>query len=385
MIPSVAVVVTAAGKSERFGGGKKEYRPLGGSTVLANSLSAFLDLPGLVALVVTVPPGGAPDARAALGPGLAGRVRFVEGGSSRRESVLSGLRALADVDPDLVLVHDGARPFVTRDLAERVARAASASEAIVPLVPLVDTPKEVDADGLVVRHPPRGLTRAAQTPQGFCYRKLLAAHETAHAEGRDFTDDAELYAAYAGPVRFVEGESSNRKITFPGDLDATSRASAVRTGQGWDIHRLVPNRRLILGGVEIPFDVGEDGHSDGDVLFHALTDAVLGAAALGDIGAHFPPSDTRWKDAPSRVFFERALSLARDSGWAVVNLDCTVILERPKLRPHVDAIRASIAEAAGLPVDSVSVKAKTCEGLGPVGEGRAVEAQAIATLSFIGR
>ncbi|MCX7024246.1 MAG: 2-C-methyl-D-erythritol 2,4-cyclodiphosphate synthase [Spirochaetes bacterium] len=377
----LAVIVTAAGKGERFGAGKKEFRRLGRGTVLAAAVRPFTELEPPAFIVVTVPSGGSDAAAEALGPDLARGVRFVEGGATRRESVLHGLRELRDADPDLVLVHDGARPFVSPALIESVANAAEAHGAAVPLVPLVDTPKEVDGSGVVIRHPRRGAMKSAQTPQGFGYRALLAAHESAEADGMDCTDDAEIYARYAGPVAEVQGDPANRKITFAADLEAEGHASdpvsGARVGQGWDVHRLVPGRLLMLGGVIVPFGLGEDGHSDGDVLFHAVTDALLGAAALGDIGTHFPPDDPRWKDADSGGLFRTALGLSLAAGWEPANIDCTVILERPKLRPHVEAIRAGIAAAAGMPVSSVSVKAKTCEGLGPVGEGRAIEAHAV--------
>jgi 2-C-methyl-D-erythritol 4-phosphate cytidylyltransferase/2-C-methyl-D-erythritol 2,4-cyclodiphosphate synthase len=426
--PRIAVVVTAAGSSERFGGVKKELLILGERSILDRALSPFLDLPSLEALVVTAPAGReaeirealSPDSLEALGRLGPGRFAVVAGGKSRRDSVRLGLEETAriiggssathveDLDDVIVLVHDGARPWATEKLAVGVAETAALHGAAVPVVPLVDTPKELKPDGTVLRHPKRSSFGGAQTPQGFRLGTFLAAHRKAaidYREGNlDFTDDAELWDRYVGPVASVPGEAENGKITYARDLpnarpresgraphvgqglnegaEATRdpRVAAFRVGQGWDIHRLVPGRALMLGGVEVPSDMGEDAHSDGDVLLHAVIDALLGAAALGDIGTHFPPSDESWRGADSADLARRAAKLVREAGWRLGNLDCTIILERPKLGPFKDAIRTSIAECLGLRPDAVSVKAKTKEGLDAVGEGRAVEALALVVL-----
>jgi 2-C-methyl-D-erythritol 4-phosphate cytidylyltransferase/2-C-methyl-D-erythritol 2,4-cyclodiphosphate synthase len=400
----IAALVTAAGSSERFGGRKKELLALDGRSILDRSLSPFLDLPGLEALVVTAPPGREAELRGALDAGsLAalerlgpGRFSVVAGGSGRRDSVRLGLEALAQavghrgspegedlaaLDDVVVLVHDGARPWASSDLADRVARSAADCGASVPVLPLVDTPKELCPDGTVTRHPPRSSLGGAQTPQGFRLGTILAAHRRAAAEGQDCTDDAELWDRYVGPVAFVPGETDNRKVTYAGDIAASAtRALPSRMGQGWDLHRLVPGRPLLLGGVPVPSDLGEDAHSDGDVLLHAVIDAMLGAAALGDIGAHFPPSDEKWRGADSRDLTRRALALVSEAGWRIGNLDCTIVIERPRLGPYKESIRSSLAECLDVPTDAVSVKAKTKEGVDAVGEGRAVEAFAIASL-----
>ncbi|MGA2545397.1 MAG: 2-C-methyl-D-erythritol 2,4-cyclodiphosphate synthase [Rectinemataceae bacterium] len=448
--PRIAVVVTAAGSSERFGGGKKELLTLEGRSILDRALSPFLDLPALEALVVTAPAGREAEFRAALSPdslkalGRLGPKRFaiVAGGRSRRDSVRLGLEALVQalgsidsvevLDDIIVLVHDGARPWASTSLAVGVAESAALRGASVPILPLVDTPKEIDSDGTVLRHPPRSSLGGAQTPQGFRLGSLLAAHRRTLIEDRegilDFTDDAELWDRYVGPVASVPGEAENRKITFARDLpdasagdsardfrvgqgqnegaedaafrvgqgqnedaeDAAFRVgqgqnedaedAAFRVGQGWDIHRLVPGRALMLGGVEVPSELGEDAHSDGDVLLHAVADALFGAAALGDIGMHFPPSDERWRGADSRDLVRRAVALVSGAGWRIGNLDCTVVLERPRLGPYKDAIRESVAGCLGISPNAVSIKAKTKEGLDAVGEVRAVEAFAIVTL-----
>jgi len=407
----IVVVVTAAGRSERFGGGKKELERLGDASVIDRSVSLFLALKDLALLVVTAPPGGVGPIRAALSPetrsALGERLLVVEGGASRRDSMRAGLESVADTFREheraaalkdaIVLVHDGARPWASPELAAAVAEAAAEKGAAIPVLPLSDTPKSVSSDGKITGHPLRSSLAAAQTPQAFRFEALLEAHRRAAAEGFDCTDDAELWAHYAGQVYWVAGEAANRKITFREDLAVRDRAEAVgageaaregkalpasglRVGEGWDLHRLVPGRRLMLGGVAVPSELGEEAHSDGDVLLHAAIDALLGAAALGDIGAHFPPEDESWRDADSRKLAARAAGLVREAGYEIVNLDCTVVLERPRLGPHRDAMRASMAQALGVDIGSISVKAKTSEGVDAAGEGRAIEARAIALL-----
>ena len=419
MTEPVLVLVTAAGRGERFGG-KKETADLEGRAVLDLAVSAFNRLPGLAALVITTPEGSEVRLREALGTEtirsletrLGDRFIIAAGGPTRRDSVRLGLEALAEAlspgkaGPTLpeeirdmvVLVHDGARPWLSQGLAERVATVAGRVGACVPVTRLVETPKEISPDGLVVRHPSRSTLAAAQTPQGFRLGPLLDAHRQAAAQSVDCTDDAELWARFVGPVAWTEGERANRKITYREDLHSKPGESAevdiapverlpeggtepakpaFRVGEGWDLHRLVPGRRLLLGGVEIPSDKGEEAYSDGDVLWHAVIDALLGSAALGDIGTHFPPGDPEWKDSDSGDLARRALDLVRKAGWRPVNLDCTVILERPRLAQHRNAIRESLAATLGMDAGAVSVKAKTMEGLDAVGEGRAVEARAV--------
>ncbi len=399
----LVAVVTAAGKSERFEGGKKELASLGGKSVLDHALAPFLELEGLFFVVITAPRGGIEAIRSALSPttfeGLKGRLSIVEGGGSRRDSVRLGLERVAQAVPDtsdlIVLVHDGARPWASAELCRRVSLAAARLGAAIPVVPLTDTPKRIGPSGVVLGHPPRASLASAQTPQGFRFDPLLAAHVKAAEEGMDCTDDAELWARYAGAISWVEGEVENRKVTYKADLGPASQgfdapmrdpmALPFRIGSGWDLHRLSPGRRLMLGGLEIPSQAGEVAHSDGDVLLHAIIDAFLGAAALGDIGSHFPPTDPRWKDADSKDLARSAAALVAGAGWEGVNLDCTVILEKPRLGPHRDAIRASIARIFGMDLAAVSVKAKTKEGVDATGEGRAIEAYATVLMAGLPR
>jgi 2-C-methyl-D-erythritol 4-phosphate cytidylyltransferase / 2-C-methyl-D-erythritol 2,4-cyclodiphosphate synthase len=263
----------------------------------------------------------------------------------------------------------------------------------------VDTIKRAGSGGLVAEHLRREALFAAQTPQGFRFGPLLAAHLEADRQAKavdepgstepgwrepswhEPTDDAELYARSGGAVAIVEGSVDNRKVTYPSDL-SKQEAAMLRIGQGYDIHRLVPGRPLMLGGIAIPFELGEDGHSDGDALVHAVIDALFGALGLGDIGTHFPPSDPRWKGAASLDLLELSLDLVRRGGGRLVNLDSTVTLERPKLAPHIQAIRESLAWALGIDPALVSVKAKTKEGVDATGEGRAVEANAVCLVEI---
>ncbi len=387
--PATWLLLTAAGSSSRFGGSKKELAQLDGQTVLAKSCSAFLHLQSLEGILVTHPEGMRDLLLASLEapPGLDRlELRFEEGGATRQESVARGLKAIAaamapGADP-VVLIHDAARPWLSEALVDAVLAGTLAHAACIPLVPLPDTPKLIGNDGFIAGHPERSSLEAAQTPQGFRLRRLLEAHEKAAVEGWSCTDDASVWDRYCGPVAFVPGERSNRKITWREDLPMENlQGPRLRIGEGWDIHPLVPGRRLLLGGIHIEHDRGEAGHSDGDVLWHAITDSLLGAAGLGDIGTHFPPSDMRWKDADSGDLAAQAAQLLVQAGWNIENIDCTVILERPRLSAHKQAIGESIAGRLGLDPACVSVKAKTNEGFGELGRGEAVEARAVALIA----
>ncbi len=383
----LAVLVTAAGSSARFGSGKKELVLIGGRTVLDRALSPLCALPGLCAIVVTAPAGRIDEIRSAIDPATLRSIgttpfSIVEGGETRRDSVLRGLSALgstirasgarlADV---VVLVHDGARPWVSRELALAVAASAAAHGACVPVAPLADTPKELGPGGIIAAHPARADIGGAQTPQGFLLEALLDAHARARDEKVDCTDDAELWARFRGPVAWVPGEVANRKVTYREDIPT---ATNLRVGEGWDLHRLVAGRNLVIGSVVLESPLGEDAHSDGDVLWHAVMDALIGACALGDIGSHFPPEDMRWKDADSATLAAAIAGLVTTAGYRPVNLDCTVVLESPRIGPFRDLIRANLARVLRMDVECVSVKAKTHERVDAVGELRAIEARAV--------
>ncbi len=384
MAGKVAAVVVAGGRGLRAGGDvPKQYRTLGNIPVLRQSLAIFAthDEVGWVQPVIHRD-DGAFYARAAEGLGV---LPPAFGAATRQGSVRAGLEALADRHPAIVLVHDAARPFASPALVSRAIKAAGGGAAI-PGVAMTDTVKEVDSAARVVRTLDRASLRGIQTPQAFAFDALLAAHRKAVAAGRDdFTDDAAL-AEWAGmTVDVFEGEPGNVKLTTPEDFSqAESRQLAalgdIRTGNGYDVHAFADGDHVWLGGVKIPHDRGLSGHSDADAGLHALVDAILGALADGDIGSHFPPSDPQWKGASSDRFLEFAIERARQRGGRVVHLDLTVVCEAPKIGPHRDAMRARIAEIAGLTIDRVGVKATTSERLGFTGRREGIAALATATV-----
>jgi 2-C-methyl-D-erythritol 4-phosphate cytidylyltransferase/2-C-methyl-D-erythritol 2,4-cyclodiphosphate synthase len=314
----------------------------------------------------------------------------VPGGATRQASVLAGLEALASANPDLVLIHDAARPFVSRGLIERGLLAASESGAAIPAIPVTDTVKVIDAAGRVVHTPERSTLRAVQTPQIFKFKPLLDAHRRAKAQGRlDFSDDAAL-AEWAGlTVSTFEGEATNIKLTNPEDFQRAEamlldNLSDIRTGMGFDVHEFGPGDHVTLGGIRISHDRSLAGHSDADVVLHALVDAILGALADGDIGAHFPPSDPQWRGATSDRFLKFAVDRVTKRGGRIAHLDVTIVSEAPKIGPHRDAMRTRIAEIAGITPDRVGVKATTNEGMGFIGRREGMVAYATATIRLPG-
>jgi 2-C-methyl-D-erythritol 4-phosphate cytidylyltransferase/2-C-methyl-D-erythritol 2,4-cyclodiphosphate synthase len=384
MTGSVAAVVVAGGRGLRAGGDvPKQYRTLGNVPVLRQSLAIFATHPDIrwVQPVIHRDDGGL-YGEAAAGLSI---LPPAYGGATRQASVRAGLEALADRAPAIVLVHDAARPFTSPALVSR-AIAAGAGGAAIPGVAMTDTIKEVDAKGAVVRTLDRARLRGIQTPQAFAFDALLAAHRKAAAAGReDFTDDAAL-AEWAGmTVDVFEGEAGNNKLTTTEDFErAVAREMAalgdIRTGNGYDVHAFADGDHVWLGGVKIAHDRGVTGHSDADVGLHALVDAILGALADGDIGFHFPPSDPQWKGASSDRFLEFAVERVARRGGRVVNLDLTIVCEAPKVGPHRDAMRARIAEIAGISADRVGVKATTSEKLGFTGRREGIAAMATATI-----
>jgi 2-C-methyl-D-erythritol 4-phosphate cytidylyltransferase/2-C-methyl-D-erythritol 2,4-cyclodiphosphate synthase len=385
MAISVAALVLAAGRGLRSGPGlPKQYRSLGASSAVRASLDLFLSHPAVHYVQPVVHPDDQPlFAEATAGLALPAPVA---GGTTRQGSVRAGLAALEPMNPDLVLVHDAARPFASPELVDRAIAAGRASGAAVPALPVGDTVKEVDAAGGILRTLDRAALRVVQTPQAFDFKALLQAHRRAEeARREDFSDDAALMEWAGLAVTTFAGESTNMKLTTPDDfLRAAALAAAhlgdVRTGTGFDVHALAPGDHVMLGGLRIPFARGLAGHSDADVGLHALVDALLGALAEGDIGQHFPPSDPRWKSAASDTFLAFAAGRVRARGGMVAHLDLTFICEAPKIGPHRDAMRARIAQIAGIDVARVSVKATTSEKLGFTGRGEGIVAQAVATI-----
>jgi 2-C-methyl-D-erythritol 4-phosphate cytidylyltransferase/2-C-methyl-D-erythritol 2,4-cyclodiphosphate synthase len=388
---SVALVVVAAGRGERLGAERpKQYLPCAGRPLLARTLTALTDGWPFSAVVVAIRAEDRPlyDATLAqLNPEAAARIGPPAiGGATRQQSVLAGLEALGEAQPDIVLIHDAARPFASRDLIARAVAAAATHGAAAPGTPVGDTVKQVAADGRVLATPPRSGLRAVQTPQAFRFALILEAHRRAAAEGvHDLTDDVAV-AEWAGQPAYVfEGDPANSKVTTMKDLrEAEARlageASETRVGQGFDVHAFAPGDHVWLCGVKIPHSEALSGHSDADVALHALADAIYGALAEGDIGGHFPPSDLRWKGAASHLFLSHAAERVRVRGGFIVHLDATLICEAPKVGPHRDAMRARVAEIAGLDVGRVAVKATTTERLGFAGRREGIACLATATL-----
>jgi 2-C-methyl-D-erythritol 4-phosphate cytidylyltransferase / 2-C-methyl-D-erythritol 2,4-cyclodiphosphate synthase len=382
----VAAVVVAAGRGERAGGDlPKQYRPIAGEPMIRLALGAFLGHPGIHLVQPVINPGDEKTYRQAVG-GLQNLLPPVAGGATRQASVRAGLEALSARPPALVLLHDAARPFASAGLIDRAIATGRATGAAVPGIALADTVKAVDDRALVTETLDRGRLRIVQTPQAFSFEAILKAHRRAAAAQReDFTDDAAL-AEWAGQrVTIFEGEAANIKMTTNDDFAQAELARVaalpdVRTGNGFDVHAFADGDHVMLGGIRIPHSRGVTGHSDADVALHALVDAILGALAEGDIGAHFPPSDPQWKGAASDRFLAFACERVRTRRGMIAHLDVTIVCEAPRISPHRDAMRARIAAIAGIAVDRVAVKATTSEKLGFAGRGEGIFAMATATV-----
>lgn len=362
----------------------KVLEDLGGKPVLLYSFETLAASPWVGELCVVCREEDMPQVRELLTGKTDKPVAVVAGGEQRQDSVLNGVEVLS---PELgyLLIHDGARPFVTSQLVDAVCRDGLEWGAACAAVPSKDTCKLSDDRGFVESTPPRDRLMAVQTPQAFQREMYLYAVRKARAAGRSYTDDCQLIEAAGGQVKLTAGDYRNMKLTTPEDR-LTARAflnkeeQAVRIGSGYDVHRLTEGRKLILGGVEIPYDRGLLGHSDADVLAHAIADAILGAAALGDIGHLFPDNDPQYEGADSLVLLSRVCALVREKGFVVGNVDATVIAQRPKLAPYILQMRENLAKACGVDVSQVSVKATTEEGLGFTGSGEGMAASAVCLL-----
>jgi len=379
----VTAIIAAGGEGRRLGAARpKQLLDIGGRTMLEHSTAAFTQHPRVTDVIVVAPV--LPEMSAAtLEPQLPG-VRVVKGGPRRQDSVANGFDAVS-ARADIVLIHDAARPFVSADLIDRTIDGAAEYGAAIAALQSRDTVKRVRGDGVIVDTIPRDEIYLAQTPQGF-RRDVLAKAIAAGRAGVGATDEAML-AEHAGfTVHVVQGDPQNVKITTAEDLDtARARTHALgkpartgRAGTGYDLHRLVDGRPLVVGGVTIASERGALGHSDADVVCHAATDAILGAVGLGDIGRHFPDSDPRWKNANSVELLAQARALVASAGYEVGNLDVTVVLERPKIKDAIDEMRARVAKALDVDVSRVSIKGKTNEGVDAIGRGEAIAAHAVA-------
>lgn len=387
-----AVLIVAAGRGTRAGPGAvpKQYRSLSGRSVLGRSLDAFAGIEGIGAVRVVIHPDDRLLYEAAvrdLGDRL---LEPVAGGATRQLSVLNGLESLTHRAPDHVLIHDAARPFVDRGTICRVMTALQTHEGAIAALPLADTLKREAQGPVIAETVARNGLWQAQTPQGFRFTEILAAHRAAAGAGRDdFTDDAAVAEAAGMAVALVMGSPGNRKLTTEEDVLMAERLLAAeahagpfeyRTGTGLDVHRFGPGDHVVLCGLAVPHTSGLVGHSDADAPLHALTDAILGTIGAGDIGQHFPPSDPRWKGASSDRFVRHALELLAQKGGTLVHADITIVCEAPRIGPHREAMATGLAALLGLSRDRVSIKATTSEGLGFTGRGEGLMAMAAASV-----
>ena len=388
----MSAIIAAAGQGVRLGGDwPKQFLSLGGRPILERSVDVFMLSDRITEVVVAVPPDAVEDVPEYL-RGRVKPIQIVEGGARRQDSVARAF-ALVSGRADVVVIHDAARPLVSADLIRRAVDAAVEFGAAIVALPASDTVKRGGADRIIVETLPRGEMFLAQTPQAFLVGILrdALAQENSSIEA---TDEAALAERAGHRVRLIDGDPRNIKITTLDDLAAAERligspsqgrvdATALRIGNGYDLHRLVVGRPLVLGGVVIPFDKGLEGHSDADALCHAVTDAILGGAGAGDIGRRFPDTDAAWKDADSLALLARAAEIVAAAGFSVVSVDAVVIAERPKLVPYTDAMRASLARAMGVAANRISVKGKTNEGVDSVGAGESIAVHAVALVSKI--
>lgn len=391
---SVAALIVAAGRGSRAGHAQdrpKQYCSIGGVPMIAKTIAAFAGHRRIDDILVVIHPDDEALYRAASEP-FARRLRNpVAGGARRQDSVCAGLEALASAAPASVLIHDAARPFVPQDLIDRVIDSLDSHQGALPALPVTDSLKRVE-QGRVTGTASRDGLWQAQTPQGFKFDAILAAHRAAANEsGRTFTDDSGVAEWFGLDIALVEGAASNRKLTTPEDLKLADELLQPRTGlssgtirvaSGYDVHAFGPGDAVILCGVSIPHSKRLIGHSDADVGLHALTDALLGTIADGDIGSHFPPSDARWRGAPSDLFLKTAADKVEQSGGRIVHVDVTLLCEAPRIGPYRDQMRRRIAEILGLDEARVSIKATTNEGLGFIGRGEGIAAMATATVSL---
>ncbi|WP_417515455.1 bifunctional 2-C-methyl-D-erythritol 4-phosphate cytidylyltransferase/2-C-methyl-D-erythritol 2,4-cyclodiphosphate synthase [Minwuia sp.] len=387
-----AVIIVAAGRGARLGATlPKQYLPLGEGTVLRRTTKAFLNHPRIDRVQIVISPGDASLYESAVGD--LGLPEPVAGGASRQDSVLNGLEALAGHDVTHVLIHDAARPFVDEALIDELLDMLTRADAVLPVLPVIDSLKQV-ADGRVTGEVDRDTVARAQTPQGFHFARILEAHRA--AAGLALTDDSAVADRHGMASVTVSGREDNFKITTARDLararqmvagaadDAAAILEDYRTGSGFDVHRFAPDRPLILCGIAVPHALGLAGHSDADVGLHAITDAVLGALADGDIGDHFPPDDPQWKGAESDRFLAFAARRVTDRGGRICNIDATLICEAPRIKPHRQAMRVRVAEIVGIPDNRVSIKATTTEKLGFTGRREGIAAQALVTIALPG-
>ena len=380
---TVAALILAGGRGTRAGGGiPKQYREIDGISVLRRAIDCFVDCPAVNLIRVVIHA----DDQALYRAATAGLdiLPPVIGGTERHLSAVNGLESLSDFETDIVLIHDAARPFADRGMIERIIAALADAAGAIPALPVSDTLKRVaSTDDLIEETVDRAGLWRAQTPQGFRFKAILKAHGQRDSDLP--TDDAAVMEEAGMVVCVVDGEERNIKVTTEADFERAEQIlpkhqMQTRVGTGFDVHKLGPGDGVTLCGIMVPCDMSLIGHSDADVALHALTDALLGAIGCGDIGLHFPPSNPKWKGAASHIFVEAAAANIREAGGSIINVDVTIIGERPKIGPHRDEMRMKVAEFLDIPLDRVNIKATTTERLGFTGRGEGLAAQAIASV-----
>jgi len=392
-LPPCAAVIAAGGRGLRMGAGlRKQFIEVGGKSILRHSLDLFLGLEEIVRIVAVLPEDTLEEFLLGLSRSEKKIILAVAGGETRQQSVYNGLTALDPSTVRVVAIHDAARPLVSPAVVRETLRVAASGMGAVACCRVRDTVKSAEND-LISGSVERGGLWLAQTPQSFPLEMILQAHRSALADRFEGTDDAALCEKAGFPVRVVESDPGNLKVTEKADLEyleyrlggktmtTIDPAGGLRIGEGFDVHALAEGRKLLIGGVEIPYPKGLAGHSDADVLYHAVTDALLGSAALGDIGGVFPDDDPAYKDADSAVLLARVAGMLRDKGFRLLNLDATVIAQNPNLAPYIGRMRENLAGILGLEIDRVSVKAKTHEGLGALGRGEGISARAVVLVA----
>jgi len=384
----IAAIIPAAGSGSRLGTDiPKQFLELGGIPILVQTVARFLEVSEIRSIVIPLPEEHKTSAVRLLQQYFSTdqhqRLRLVSGGSTRQESVLAGLNALP-ADTDFVLVHDGARPFVRPELIRQCLQETIRHGAAIAAVPVRDTIKEVAPSGAVVTTVDRSRLWQAQTPQAATVALLRQAYEVASEDGFAGTDEASLLEHAGIPVRVIEGSEMNIKITRPDDLILAAKmkkeTDMLRIGHGFDAHRFVIGRHLILGGADIPFDLGLEGHSDADVVVHAFIDALLGAIGAGDIGKHFPDNDPQYKNISSLKLLEETIRLVQERQLSICNADITIVCQRPKLAPYIDEMRANLAEVCFVSTENINIKATTTEMMGFTGRGEGIAVYAVALL-----
>lgn len=392
--PKVVAVVVAAGRGERAGGltdGPKQYRELGKRPIITHTIDVFLNHPDISKLVVVTHTDDDHLIHDAISVFDRARILICHGGATRQDSVFEGLRSIEVEQPDFIMIHDAVRPFLTTQLITSMIRELEdGSDAVLPAIAVSDTLKKTNELKIIESTVPRDNLYAAQTPQGFQFRRIMNAHQKAADAGKHhFTDDCAIAEWAEIPVNVIEGSAANIKLTTKEDIamaDAKFSTSLpdVRTGNGYDVHQLVDGDHVTLCGIDIPHNKSLSGHSDADVALHALTDALLATCGAGDIGDHFPPSDPQWKGAASYIFLEKAAEIVRRNGGTITNADVSLIAEQPKIGPHRDIMRKSLAKILNIDIIRCSVKATTNEQIGFIGREEGIAAIATATVVYVG-